>query len=115
MKHRASLSLMEQLIMVLIFALAAAMCLSLFAKADAISRETARKEEAVILAQSAAELLKHTGDPETVRAQLDTKEFTLNIREEESQIPGLKEAEIIVVFKTQELFWLKTGWQEVAS
>lgn len=114
MKHRASLVLMEQLIMVLIFALAAALCLGLFVKADAISRETARKEEAVVLAQNAAELLKHTGDPETVRRELDTNRFDLSIREEESRIPGLKVAEIVISFKNQKLFQLKTGWQEVA-
>lgn len=114
MKHRTSLVLMEQLIMVLIFALAAALCLGLFVKADAISRETARKEEAVVLAQSAAELLKHTGDPETVRRELDTKGFDLTIREKKTALPGLGEAEITVSFQDRELFRLRTGWQEVA-
>lgn len=114
MKHRASLSLMEQLIMVLIFALAAAMCLSLFAKADAISRETAQKGEAAVLAQSAAELLKHTGDPEQVRQRIHTGDYDMTIREEMYRIPGLQEAEIILSYEDRELIRLKTGWQEVA-
>ena len=42
MKNRTSLVLMEQLVMVLVFALAAAVCLTVFAEADRISRETAR-------------------------------------------------------------------------
>lgn len=114
MKHRASLTLMEQLIMVLIFALAAAVCLGIFAKADAISRETARKEEAVVLAQNAAELLKHTGDPEQVRRQLNTGAFTLVIREKKTALPGLAEAEIVILLEEQALVRLETGWQEVA-
>lgn len=114
MKNRTPLVLMEQLIMVLVFALAAAACLGLFAKADAISRETARREEAVVLAQSAAELLKHTGDPETLREQLNTQGYTLSIREENTDIPGLKEAKITVLLEEIELFSLKTGWQEAA-
>lgn len=113
MKHRASLILMEQLVMVLVFALAAAICLSLFVKAEILSRELTRKEEAVILAQSAAELLKNTRDPELVRKRLDTGAFNLMIRTEMTD-PGLREAEIQIFHEETELFRLKTGWQEVA-
>lgn len=114
MKHRASLMLMEQLVMILVFALAAALCLGVFAKAEAISRETARKEEAVVLAQNAAELLKHTGDPEQVRSRLDTGNFVLLIREEKTTLPGLWEGEIVIFLEEQEIFRLRTGWREVA-
>ena len=61
MKQKTSLLLMEQLVMILVFALAAALCLQIFAKADAISQETARRDRAVVLARNAAELLKATG------------------------------------------------------
>ena len=114
MKHRVSLTLMEQLVMVLVFALAAALCLGVFAKAEAISRETARREGAVVLAQSAAELLKGTSDPEQVRQRLDTGDLELVIREEKTGLPGLREAEILVLWEEQVLFSLRTGWQEVA-
>ena len=49
MKNKTSLLLMEQLVMVLVFALAAALCLTVFVKADQISRETVRRDEAVLL------------------------------------------------------------------
>ena len=39
MKSKASLLLMEQLVMVLVFALAAALCLQVFLRADQISTE----------------------------------------------------------------------------
>ena len=58
MKSKATLFLMEQLVMILVFALAAALCLGVFARADAMSRQLARRDEAVILARNAAELLK---------------------------------------------------------
>ena len=57
MKQKTSLLLMEQLVMILVFALAAARGLQIFAKADAISQETARRDRAVVLARNAAELL----------------------------------------------------------
>ena len=48
MKSKASLFLMEQLVMVLIFALAAVLCLGIFVRANKISSETARRDKAVI-------------------------------------------------------------------
>ena len=57
MRSKASLFLMEQLIMVLVFALAAALCLQVFVRAEEISLESARRDEAVIVARNAAELV----------------------------------------------------------
>lgn len=65
MKDRASLVLMEQLIMLLVFTLAAALCLRTFAQADSLSRETGHRDQAAFLAQNAAEQLKNNcGDAE---------------------------------------------------
>ena len=61
MRSKAPLALMEQLIMVLVFALAAALCLQMFALSDRISREKEAQDRLVILVQNAAELVKHTG------------------------------------------------------
>ena len=66
MRSKASLFLMEQLVMLLVFALAAALCLGVFVRADRISEETHQRDQAVILACNAAELLKSIGDPEKV-------------------------------------------------
>lgn len=115
MKSKASLFLMEQLVMVLVFALAAALCMSIFVRANEISSETARRDEAVIIAQNAAQILKNTGDPELTQQRVDSGEFMLEIQKENSEFPGLCQAKIIVFYESQEVFSLRTGWQEVGQ
>lgn len=58
MRSKAPLALMEQMVMVLVFALAAALCLQAFALADRISRQNAERDHALIAAQNAAEQIK---------------------------------------------------------
>lgn len=60
MKGKAPLVLMEQMVMVLVFAMAAALCLQSFALAHRISGETDARDRAVVVAQNAAETLKST-------------------------------------------------------
>ena len=60
MKNRAVLSLMEQILMVLVFAVAAAICLRVFTFADRISKEAASEDAAYLLAQNVAEEIKNT-------------------------------------------------------
>ena len=112
MKSKASLQLMEQLVMILVFALAAALCLQVFARSAEISRETARQDQAVILAQNAAEVLKATsGDPEAAQA-LSREDYRISVTPKPSRMPGLAEAEIQVSYENRVLFRLDTGWQE---
>lgn len=111
MKSRTSLVLMEQLVMILVFALAAALCLQVFVKADQLSEEILRQDEAMILARNAAQLLKATGgegDP----ASLSRDGYRLEIRREPSGIPGLGQAEVAVLFEEKQLVSLTVGWQE---
>lgn len=115
MKSRASLVLMEQLVMVLVFALAAALCLRLFAGAYETSEEIARRDEAVVLAQTAAELLKQSGDPDKVLERLDSGGYELKIQKETTEIPNFGQAKITVFQEETELFALTTGWQEVGG
>ncbi|WP_295586490.1 hypothetical protein [uncultured Oscillibacter sp.] len=61
MRSRAPLVLMEQLVMVLVFALAAALCVQVFAFSDRASRHYADQDRAVAAAQNAAEVLKGCG------------------------------------------------------
>ena len=114
MRSKASLFLMEQLVMLLVFALAAALCLSIFVRADRFSEETHQRDRAVILACNAAELLKTIGDPEKVLKLVETGEFTLKILEENSGIAGMGQATIVISRDHTEVFSLQTGWQEVA-
>ena len=60
MKERKSLLLVELLVMLLVFALAAALCLRGFAWADSRSQLLQQQTWAMAEAQNAAELLKYT-------------------------------------------------------
>lgn len=115
MKSRASLLLMEQLIMILVFALAAAICLQIFARADSLSHETARRDGAVVLAQNAAELLKATQGEADVQQTQDTASYRLEIIEELSTCPGVAQVRIEVYDGQTLLYSLQTGWQEVLA
>ena len=108
MNRNASLVFIEQLLMVLVFALAAAVCLHIFVKADALATQTARQDAAAIIAQNAAELLQAGHDP----ACLDTGDYSLQIKRQDGAVPGLALAEITVTLEQDVLFSLETGWQE---
>ena len=58
MKNRTSLAVMELLVMVLVFALAGALCLRTFVWAEQSARERARRDGALLLAQNVAQGLK---------------------------------------------------------
>ena len=115
MKSKASLLLMEQLVLLLVFAAAAALCLRIFVHADMISKQTARRDEAVIMAQNAAEMLKSTGDPQLARQMFTDEELKMEILEEDSGIPGFSTVKIAIFDENIEIFALRTGWQEVAE
>lgn len=61
MRSKAPLALMEQLMMVLVFALAAALCVQVFILSDKLSRQDAARDKAMVLCQSMAETLHHNG------------------------------------------------------
>lgn len=61
MRSKAPLMMMEQMVMLLVFALAAALCLQAFVKSDQLSRRGEDRDRAVIQAQNAAELIRHYG------------------------------------------------------
>lgn len=115
MKSKASLFLMEQLVMVLVFALAAALCLNIFVRANEISAQTACRDEAMIIAQNAAEALKNSGDPKVAQRLVDSGSYQLEIREETSGISGLRQAEITVLYEGAEQFYLTVGFREVGE
>ncbi len=65
MKSKAPLLLMEQMVMLLVFALAAALCLQAFVKSDGLSGGSEDRDRAVTQCQSAAEAVRHSrGDLE---------------------------------------------------
>ena len=113
MKHKASLILMEQLVMILVFALAAALCLQVFARSQVISEETARRDQAAILARNGAELLKATEGDTVAVESLSRDGWRVTAILGSSTLPGLGCAEVQVFFEEDLLFSLETGWQEV--
>ena len=58
MRSKAPLAMMEQMVMVLVFALAAALCVQVFVFSDQTSRQNEERDRAVTAAQNAAEQLK---------------------------------------------------------
>ena len=112
MKHRSSLVLMEQLVMILVFALCAAFCLQAFVAADRISRDTGFQDDAVLLAQNTAESLKAGMPiPEAPEA------LRLEVNPMATDLPGFAKAEISVFHAEtgEEIFTLTVGWQEVGA
>ncbi|MSS64716.1 hypothetical protein [Velocimicrobium porci] len=76
--NKPFLTLMEQSIMLLIFALSASICLQAFVKANNLSIHTAQLKEAVSMAQTGAELLKGScGDLEKVSEMLKEQGYTI--------------------------------------
>ncbi len=61
MKGKTPLILMEQMIMLLVFAFAAALCLKAFVLSDVDSRQLEEKDRAILLTQSAAETIRSCG------------------------------------------------------
>ncbi len=71
MKSKAPLALMEQILMVLVFALAAALCLQMFVFASQVADRCEAKDRAVLVVQNAAEVWKmNCGDPQKCVQQL---------------------------------------------
>ena len=61
MKSKAPLAMMEQIVMLLVFALAAALCLQAFVKSDQMSKRSEARDQAAVLCQNAAEVIRHSG------------------------------------------------------
>lgn len=62
MRSKAPLTLMEQVMMVLVFALAAALCIQVFVFSGQTSRRNEARDRAVLEVQNAAETLKAVGE-----------------------------------------------------
>lgn len=141
MKSKAPLLLMEQMVMLLVFALAAALCVQAFVKSDAVSARGEARDNAVIAAQTAAETIRLAGGdseealaaaaaalPEaeftggTLRQYLDgdwnavpaaspDAEYTLEAQPLPEEQPGLSKAAIEVAAHDGPLFSIEVAWQ----
>lgn len=138
MKNKTSLVLMEQLIMILVFSLAAALCLQAFALSDRISMNNQARDRAVLECQNAVEVLEHAGgDYRLACARLggswdgtcweipyseqwlpdqDQPHYTLRVTPQESGDPllGIADAGVYTPDGTC-LIRLDAAWQEEVS
>jgi hypothetical protein len=131
---------MEQVVMVLVFALAAALCLRVFAFSDRMSERNSDIDHAVLLAQNTAELLKACGGVEeaaavaggTIRQMMWSTYYDAQLNPVEDQadayyvvdtlpinsgVEGLGKA-AIEVFRhdgNTGLFFITAAWQEVSG
>lgn len=139
MKNKAFLPLMEQILMIAVFALAAALCLQGFATAEKTSQKIQTKDHAVIAAQITAETLKNLhgdmnaaadilpatldGDTLTVIYNKDgnptltsqNEDFRLIIEKKNGELPFLEYAEIRAISADEIIFELTVGWQKGAD
>lgn len=139
MRNRSLLPLMEQICMIAVFALAAALCLQGFTLANRISKNQMSKDRAVVMAQNAAEVLKsvsgdfdeactiyggsHHGsnwyisydgawNPLTSR---DGEVYSVQAFHRETGDPLLGSATICVRQDSEILYTLTVSWQEVSD
>ena len=137
MKSKAPLVLIEQAVMLLVFALSSVLCLRCFVWADATSGESTRRDQALVQAQSAAETLKAcAGDLEKAaelcggvsegetwiilydedwRVTDDMHTYTLRAASAQSGLENLGRAEVTVYQGDLELTALEVCWQEVCD
>ena len=132
MRRGASLVLMEQLVMLLVFALAGTLCLRAFVWAQQSSRERADRDRALLCAQNMAQTLKSSrGDLSELGAAREGEvwslwydekwesceipgEYRMTVQKVPTQLPRLGEAQIQVWDREGEvLARLNVMWQEV--
>ena len=92
-KSKSHLALMEQAIMILVFAFAAAICVQAFQKADTTSKELAARDRAVNYGQTVAETVK------SVHGDLESAAGILGGIAEENKL----------------LFWYDNEWNRVSK
>ena len=121
MRSKTPLVLMEQLVMVLVFAMAAAICLQVFGLSDRLSKENEARAEAALLAQNTAEELKSSYgeallDWEEVdgRYFMEEEGYRVQVQAAETEISGLRKVELQVLQEEEVLFEIPVAWQEVA-
>ncbi|MBR2062204.1 MAG: hypothetical protein IJ969_02705 [Anaerotignum sp.] len=120
MRSKTPLVLMEQLVMVLVFAMAAAICLQVFGLSDRLSKENEARAEAALLAQNTAEELKSSYgevllDWEEVDGiyYMEEEGYRVQVQTAETEISGLQKVKLQVWQEEEVLFEIPVAWQEV--
>lgn len=136
MRSRAPLVLMEQIVMLLVFALASALCLQAFSKSDQISRRGEETGKAAVICQTTAEVIRsYGGDVQqalsSAAAQLEARydqgilwveydenwnpggkdAYRLTARSVESSVEGMNTVCVAMVREDETLFEINVAWQ----
>lgn len=123
MKRKAPLTMMELMVMTVVFALCAALCLQAFVESDRLSRRAEARDRAAVLCQSVAEVIRHNGgdlvgamtqvngtapkqregfgwfegyDDNWQTFSTGSSSYTLRVKELDSALPGLGRAQVEV-------------------
>ena len=114
MRNKAPLALMELVIMILIFALAAALCLQAFQWASKQSQQIALRDDAVLAVQNTAEALKAgIGNAGGLADQDYGGRFTVETTPLHPGEAGLGGARVRAVTPAgEEIFAVEVYWQE---
>lgn len=142
MKSKAPLMLMEQIVMLLVFAIAAALCVQAFVKSEELSTRSESRDRAVVEVQTAAETLRYySGDYSRAAEELGYRpgddgffarfdrdwkllsdpdgeyEYELTAERLEPGEDGLGCAAVRVMRENEEqaLFSVEVMWQEVSA
>lgn len=136
MRSKAPLAVIEQVIMLLVFALAAAVCLRGFAWADSTSRHNQNRDLAMVQAQNVAAILQNNGSDLTAAAEImggrvEGQRWGIHYNEQWEQtdtegafallvrfrptVPLMSTAQITVADGNELLAELTVSWQEVTA
>jgi len=125
MRNRVLLVLMEQLIMILVFSVACAICLNAFVFSWKTSKASEVKYEAAFIAQNVAEEIKATDG--NILNDWDNKngifykEYIENNRQYMVEVEfdeafySFNKTELKVFLKEEEIFAISVAWQEAAK
>lgn len=126
MKNKAPLALIEQVIMLLVLAVAAAICLQVFLQAHQITQESHAHDLSLEQMQNTAEALQSTGGDlnktaalvggtvENGRLTVAAEGYTITLEEKDSGQPLLGMAELTATQDGKVLSQMAVCWQEVA-
>lgn len=119
MKNKTSLILIEQLMMLLVFVLASAICLKIFVYSSNVSSRNEAVSQAAVLAQNCAEELKrsHGEDDDKLQTEIGEWKYRGIVLKRDSGMKNLGCATIVVYGEyrniEEKLFELSVAWQEV--
>nr|WP_325300567.1 hypothetical protein [uncultured Oscillibacter sp.] len=136
MRSKAPLAMMEQMLMLLVFALAAVLCLQAFTKSEALSSRSGNRDRAAELVQSTLETVRHCGggtdsalrsagerlgyrhENNLLQADYDSAwelcssgVYHLTVQAVPSGVPGLNQVRAAVEADGEVLFSLDVAWQ----